>query len=158
MSLFSDFGKPENDPGKMFTYGNDEGQPVRFLIRHVPEYILKKMRSKYDQNKLKLKAGGGTEIDTELGRSFSRAKAAYALLGSDNATINLRDEAATALWSDMTGQSDIPIGVFKIDGHWNDAVRDRFLRINPEVVDWINEKLDDEIKKTSAEDEVAEKN
>lgn len=151
MALLSEYGKHENDPGKLFQFGVDDGKPVRLRLRRIPVSVELRLSKAHGNDKTLVKASGW-EIDALKNAALARDRASFALMESENLSVWIGDEQARATYAKLTGSEESPkVGedltldpFWNIDGRRNDALRDHVLREHPSLVEFVLEQVGDE--------------
>jgi hypothetical protein len=128
----------ESDPGTWYVRGEDkENKPIRYRIRKLPGDV---------EQSLIIEGVGSRKMGQDESRAAfiardmakTRKRACLALVDTENLVIELGDEAAAERLGAKPGDAQV-----RMDGNWNDSLRDQFFRLFPGEQTWVAKVLND---------------
>lgn len=124
--------KAKGEDGEDAAEPEVEKVPVYFILRRMPADMSNKLAKAYrDERQVKDLIGNErTEyyFKPEKEQALKEEKARWMLRGSENFVIGIDDDAAAEMYSEALGR-EVKVGEnILLDGHWNDRVRDHYVK------------------------------
>ena len=158
MAQLRDIREPEAHEGQWITRGEDHDKPVRYRIRPVPQDVDRRLRKTTVQAG-KVRAVRNREMAelAQRAEDYSVERAVYALVDTENFSVEIGDDAAAALYGSLLGQAAKKGDEIALDGKWTDELRQHVLGKFRRLAGFISDqaaKLEE--KDLEAEEEQAE--
>lgn len=134
--------------------GKDHGKPVRYQIRPVPSGIDRQLhREVYGNAKARTLGRQSAATAVERMQDYTILRAAYALVDTENFSVEIGDDAAAERYSALL-KTPVKKGeeVF-LDGRWTDELRRDVLKTARRRAAWISDKADRLMEAAVEEDE-----
>src|SRR5688572_24015650 len=133
MVLHKEYADPAKDPGDRLVLGEDPDlkAEVSLIVRRIPEDQEKAFRKQFRTQRHKVvryrKGTQEMDVDTEAERARAAARAAFALVDSENLEVLPGDEGAAKAYSELLG-FPVPVGQpLRLDGRWTPELREHYL-------------------------------
>ena len=145
MAISKEFGRIENDPGDVVDYmaDPDTGLMVKLVLRRLTGTVERNLKRKFDQDQLRVK-GGVTTVDLEKTRRFTRARAAASLKDTIDYSLVVADDEAAETYSALLGRPVKAGEEVRLDGLWNDGLKEHYLEEHGELVNFVVAWIDKE--------------
>lgn len=138
-----------DDHGVWISSGQDHGKPVRYKIRQIPFDVDRRLhREAYRKAKVRRIGKESTSAVKERFEDYTLLRAAYALMDTENFSIEIGDAGAAAIYSKLLGQEIAAGAEVVLDGKWTDELRRDVVRVVRNRAAWI---VDQAEKLTEAE-------
>jgi hypothetical protein len=129
--------------GTWITSGEDHGKPVRYRIRPIPLETERRLyRKVYGSTKGRKQKKRSMAAGLELMEEHTQLRAAFALVDTENFSVELGDDAAATAYGQLIGQQLVKGTEVLLDGKWTDELRRRVLRLARKRAAWISNKAD----------------
>lgn len=129
--------------GRWFTNGKDHGKPVRYRVRPIPVAVDRQLhREVYGNAKARQLGRQSATTAIERMQDYTILRAGYALVDTENFSIEIGDPAAAELYSKLLGEVVLPSTEVFLDGKWTDALRKDVLAVARRRAAWISDKAD----------------
>lgn len=143
LTAFTDT-QTERGERRLFAKDPDTGKPAYLFVRAVDEPTDRQLRRSYAQGKRldqmnKQKAADALENQI----AFVRARAAYALTGSEDFTLRMGNEATAAAFSEALGAPVKAGADVTLDGKWNPAVKELAFAAIRQMAGWVSDQADE---------------
>lgn len=152
MALLTKASGGEKQEGKWFVRGIDHDKPVRVQVRPIPAHVDRDLQRRIFGPVKNRRKGQSWAKEMDLGREFTRARATYALIESENFLVGLFDDGAAKEYGELFQVPDAKKGQeLSLDGKWSADVKERLLTDFPSFAAWVSNKAD-----SITEDEIDE--
>lgn len=139
--------------GVWYESGKDHGKPVRYKVRAVPYEVDKRIhREAYRDAKVRHIGRQSASSAIERMQEYTLLRAAYALVDTENFSIEVGDEGAAVLYSKLLGDKVAAGAEVVLDGKWTDELRKDVLAVVRKRAAWISDKAD-KLTEAEVEDE-----
>lgn len=137
------FGATDDDPGEWFTWREEGGERIEFLIRRLPPAESARIERQILGAKWEIRyrrKAAVQEFDRDRTQRVNRAKATYCLLDSRGFEAEPAGPAGAEELGKALGQPVEPGTVVSLDGRWTDPVKALMFERMPQIVDFVGTK------------------